>query len=47
MRRSIGLDGPWWYRQIYAWLWEMRYPNRVPPERLEAFGSVPRKAANE
>jgi hypothetical protein len=30
-KRSVGLDGPWWYRQLYRWLWRMRYPATAPP----------------
>lgn len=31
-RQSIGLDGPAWYRLLYGWLWQLRYPARKPPE---------------
>lgn len=30
-RLSVGLDGPAWYRALYAWLWRLRYPQSRPP----------------
>ena len=30
-RLSVGLDGPWWYRLIYAFFWRQRYPNTERP----------------
>jgi hypothetical protein len=32
-RQSTGLDGPWWHRALYQWLWQMRYPRTRPPRR--------------
>ncbi|MBI3911418.1 MAG: hypothetical protein HY320_10860 [Armatimonadetes bacterium] len=31
-RQSTGLDGPPWYRLVYGWLWQIRYPARRPPD---------------
>lgn len=36
-RLSVGLDGPWWYRQLYGWLWRLRYPNTRRPAELSAY----------
>ena len=31
-RLSMGLEGPWWFRLLYGWLWKLRYPGTAPPE---------------
>ncbi|MBM3458985.1 MAG: hypothetical protein FJX77_10695 [Armatimonadetes bacterium] len=31
-RQSVGLNGPWYFRHFYAWLWKLRYPNVRRPE---------------
>ncbi len=33
-RRSAGLEGPWWYRTLYEWLWRLRYPRRKAPRGI-------------
>ena len=30
-RLSVGLDGPWWYRHFYGWMWRIRYPRTKRP----------------
>lgn len=42
LRQSTGLDGPWWYRALYHWMWRMRYPRTRPPRlRLPAEDLAP------
>ena len=31
MQRSVGLEGPPWFRFLYGWIWAIRYPHRRPP----------------
>lgn len=31
-RLSAGLDGAWWVRLLYGWLWTLRYPRTQPPD---------------
>lgn len=44
-RQSVGLDGPWWYRKLYAWLWRLRYPNTKRP-RISMGYEEPRRRAS-
>ena len=30
-RQSVGLEGPFWFRTLYGWIWRLRYPHRRPP----------------
>jgi hypothetical protein len=45
-RLSQGLDGPLWYRLLYAWIWKLRYP-RVRPPKLQTISrsEIRRKAS--
>jgi hypothetical protein len=45
-RRSVGLDGPWWYCLLYRWIWRLRYPYRRPPQFV-AEAPPRRRAAGE
>jgi hypothetical protein len=45
-RLSVGLDGPIWYRALYAWLWKLRYPRtRRPKMEAVTMAEVRRKAS--
>ena len=48
-RRSVGLDGPWWYCVLYRWLWQLRYPRRKPPRFMAERVELPprRRASGE
>lgn len=43
-RLSVGLDGPWWYRTWYSWLWQLRYPRTRPPRLKFQSVETPRRA---
>jgi len=47
-RSSIGLDGAWWFRLLYQWLWKLRYPRTRPPRQQVARIERPyRRASGE
>ena len=51
-RLSIGLDGPWWFKLLYRWLWQLRYPRTKAPRLrkvampIEAPLEAPRRRAS-
>ena len=45
-RRSVGLEGSWWYCLLYAWLWKLRYPNTQPPQTETIAVELPRRRAS-
>ena len=44
-RMTEGLEGPWWYRLLYGWLWKLRYPNVRPPRNSAPGRPEPRRRA--
>ncbi|HTE17843.1 MAG TPA: hypothetical protein VK689_05620 [Armatimonadota bacterium] len=47
IRRSVALEGPWWFRLLYSWLWNLRYPNTRPPHMERATPYRLRRASGE
>ena len=45
-QRSAGLEGPWWYRVLYGWLWKLRYPRTRPPEQSRSAARQPKRRAS-
>ena len=45
-RLSVALEGPWWHRLLYGWLWRLRYPNTRPPKPLYRPARQPRRRAS-
>lgn len=43
---STGLNGNWWYRTFYGWMWKLRYPGVHRPDLDFPAVEEPRRRAS-